>query len=376
MLRSSCIALRVLTELWRDRRTLVLILLVPIAIMWLFSIVFSVNSTPTVTLGLVHIDSSMSDDLDSLDHVTTTSFADISDARKALRQGHVDAIVSENGSTFHVIHSNTNSTTTGRIRLGLRTAISKATISSLKTQIATLARQNAALLGNQPSRGTASDRAGESTVHVIESYEYGNADTTFFSSLIPILLPFFVFFFSFLIPGMGLLRERRSGTLGRILATPVRRSQIVSGYLLAYGLTALMQTIVIVLLTVRLLNVQIIGNVAEAVVVNVVLSFAAVTTGMLLSTLAASEFQMVQFIPLVVVPQLFLSGLIPFASLPEWLDSISYVFPLRYAADAESRIVFHGEPVSTWWPDLVVLALFAVACAILNVTSLRRYRKV
>ena len=96
--------------------------------------------------------------------------------------------------------------------------------------------------------------------YIKEKYNYGNKNTGFFAKMIPILMGFMVFFFVFLISGMALLKERTSGTLDRLLATPVKRSDIVFGYMLSYGILAIIQTIVIVLSTIWLLDIQVVGS--------------------------------------------------------------------------------------------------------------------
>ncbi len=123
--------------------------------------------------------------------------------------------------------------------------------------------------------------------------------------MIPILMGFMVFFFVFLISGMALLKERTTGTLDRLLATPVKRSDIVFGYMISYGILAVIQTIVIVVSTIWLLDIEVVGNIINVIIINFLLALVALAFGILLSTLAKSEFQMMQFIPLVVMPQLF-----------------------------------------------------------------------
>ncbi len=84
-----------------------------------------------------------------------------------------------------------------------------------------------------------------STPKIHTTYQYGNADTNFFNKITPLLMGFFIF----LVSGIGLLRERSSGTLERLLATPVRHSEIIGGYMLGYGAVTIVQTIVIVATT-------------------------------------------------------------------------------------------------------------------------------
>ncbi len=207
-------------------------------------------------------------------------------------------------------------------------------------------------------------------------YNYGNSSTGYFAKMIPILLAFFVFFFVFLISGMALLKERMTGTLDRLLATPVRRSDIVWGYLLSYGFIAILQTLVIVFTTIWLLNVEVVGNIWLIVLVNLVVALVALTFGFLMSTFASSEFQMMQFIPLVVMPQIFFSGIIPLSSMASWVQVIGKFLPVTYAGNALTGIILKGADLSTIAGDLGMLMIFLVVFLILNILGLKRYRKV
>ena len=104
------------------------------------------------------------------------------------------------------------------------------------------------------------------------------------------MIGFVVFFFVFLISGMALLKERTSGTLDRLLATPVKRSEIVYGYMISYGLIAILQTAVVVMAAIWLLDIEVVGSLLNVIIVNVVLALVALAFGILLSTLAKSEF--------------------------------------------------------------------------------------
>ena len=209
-----------------------------------------------------------------------------------------------------------------------------------------------------------------------ESYEYGNEDTGFFAKMIPVLIGFVVFFFVFLISGMALLKERTSGTLDRLLATPVKRSEIVYGYMISYGLIAILQTAVVVMAAIWLLDIEVVGSLLNVIIVNVVLALVALAFGILLSTLAKSEFQIMQFIPLVILPQLFFSGIIPLDSMGEWAKTIGKFLPLTYSGDAMSQIILYGRSIGDVLPNIGVLLIFLVILTILNIVGLRRYRKV
>ena len=187
---------------------------------------------------------------------------------------------------------------------------------------------------------------------------------------------FFVFFFVFLISGMALLKERTTGTLDRLLATPVKRSDIVFGYMIAYSLVAALQTIVIVLSTIWLLNLEVLGNIGDVIIVNIIFALVALSFGLLLSTLAKSEFQMMQFIPLVVTPQIFFSGIIPLDAMADWVQSLGKLLPLYYAGHALSKIILNGTSILQLGFDISILLIFLLVLTILNVIGLKRYRKV
>lgn len=208
------------------------------------------------------------------------------------------------------------------------------------------------------------------------SYVYGGADSSFFDKIFPILIGFFVFFFVFLISGIALLRERTTGTLERLLATPVKRSEIVLGYLTGYGLFAILQTLIIVFFSIYILGLQIVGSLMWVIITNILIALAALSMGIFVSTFANSEFQMVQFIPLIVIPQVFFSGLIPLDSMATWVRNISYIFPLSYAGDALTNIMIRGQGWSEISFDLIILLVFIVGFTLLNIVGLRRYRKV
>lgn len=194
--------------------------------------------------------------------------------------------------------------------------------------------------------------------------------------MIPILMGFIVFFFVFLISGIALLKERTSGTLDRLLATPVKRSEIVLGYMISYGIIAILQTTVIVFATIYLLDIEVVGSIIDVMIVNFLLALVALSFGFFLSTLAKSEFQMMQFIPIVVMPQMMFSGIIPLENMASWVQVVGKFLPLSYSGQAMTDIIIHGQGLEKILPQLGVLTLFTLVLTVLNIEGLRRYRKV
>lgn len=360
-MRTIAIAKKVIKELLRDKRTLALMFIAPVFIMWLMNLMFSASTTVNVKLATQDLPTGLVTKMDELDHVDIETYQDLDQAKEALANEKVDAVISYKDGEYQVDYANTDASKTSMIRQVLRTSIASEGTDQLLSRIKQALPQL---------------KLDAKAPEIKESYQYGDKNTGFFARMIPILIGFVVFFFVFLISGMALLKERTSGTLDRLLATPVKRSEIVYGYMLSYGIIAIFQTAVVVLAAIWLLDVEVVGNILNVIIVNVVLALVALAFGILLSTLAKSEFQMMQFIPLVIMPQLFFSGIIPLSSMGEWAPTVGKFLPLTYSGDAISQIILYGHNLGDILPNLGVLMIFLIILTILNIVGLRRYRKV
>ena len=360
-MRTIAIAKKVIKELLRDKRTLALMFIAPVFIMWLMNLMFSASTTVNVKLATQDLPTGLITKMDELDHVDIETYQDLDQAKEALANEKVDAVISYKDGEYQVDYANTDASKTSMIRQVLRTSIASEGTDQLLSRIKQALPQL---------------KLDAKAPEIKESYQYGDKNTGFFARMIPILIGFVVFFFVFLISGMALLKERTSGTLDRLLATPVKRSEIVYGYMLSYGIIAIFQTAVVVLAAIWLLDVEVVGNILNVIIVNVVLALVALAFGILLSTLAKSEFQMMQFIPLVIMPQLFFSGIIPLSSMGEWALTVGKFLPLTYSGDAISQIILYGHNLGDILSNLGVLMIFLIILTILNIVGLRRYRKV
>ena len=360
-MRTIAIAKKVIKELLRDKRTLAMMFVAPVFIMWLMNLMFSASTTVNVKLATQDLPTGLVTKMDELDHVDIETYQDLDQAKKALADEKVDAVISYKDGEYQVDYANTDASKTTMTRQVLRTSI----VNEGTDQLLSRVKQALPQL-----------KLDAKAPEIKESYQYGDKNTGFFARMIPILIGFVVFFFVFLISGMALLKERTSGTLDRLLATPVKRSEIVYGYMLSYGIIAIFQTAVVVLAAIWLLDVEVVGNILNVIIVNVVLALVALAFGILLSTLAKSEFQMMQFIPLVIMPQLFFSGIIPLSSMGEWAPTVGKFLPLTYSGDAISQIILYGHNLGDILSNLGVLMIFLIILTILNIVGLRRYRKV
>jgi ABC-2 type transport system permease protein len=193
-----------------------------------------------------------------------------------------------------------------------------------------------------------------------------------FDSIGPGLLALFPFFIMFLVTSVTTLRERSSGTLERLLSMPMGKLDFLIGYALAFGLMAALQSVLAVAVSVGLLDLDVVGPVWLLTVVAVVDAVLGSALGLFVSAFAQTEFQAVQFMPAVVVPQILLCGLfVPRDQLPEVLEAISNVLPLSYAVDAMQELVTTTDTTAAW-QNLAVVAAFAIAGLALGAATLRR----
>jgi len=377
-MRTIAIATRVIKELLRDKRTLALMFLAPIFILILLNFVFSASQTTDVNVGTVAVTQSLNQDLDQSKHVTVKTYANYAAAKKALNNDHLDAIIIQKNHDYRLTYANTDSSKTTAVKMAFRNALSTSTLANLKGQLASTTAALIKLRSQLPNTASVPEQSATkaTTPQITNHYVYGDADTGFFDKILPILMGFFVFFFVFLISGMALLKERTSVSLVRLLATPVKRAEIVFGYMLSYGILAIFQTVLIVLVTIWLLGVEVVGNLAYEVLINLLMALVALAFGILVSTFANSEFQMMQFIPILVIPQVFFSGIIPLDSMAGWVKDISYVIPVKYSGDAATQIITRGVSLTDLGLDIGILLLFLVCLTLLNIVGLRRYRKV
>ncbi len=400
----------------RDKRTLALMFLAPLLIMTLMYFLFQNNTTQVASLGVHHVDQSVVNVIDTKN--VTIHHYDSSQARKMIKQHDLDGYLTQKNGQLTITYSNSNPTNTSLIKASLQSGLVKLKMKTLvtvtKKQRAALESQQAALkkltaaqtqatvtklktaiaqaqargdqataekLQKQLKQATAttssSTQSAKATSYTTKShYIYSSSDSTFFENFSPAFLGFFVFFFVFLISGVSLLNERTTGTLSRLLATPIRRSEIIMGYLIGYGGFAIIQTVLTVVFTIVVFNIHLVGSIWLVFLTNLLLALVALTLGIFISTFANSEFQMIQFIPLIVVPQIFFAGLVPVDGMASWLQAIAHIMPLYYGANALTDVVTKGAGLGDIGVNLLILVGFMVVLTMLNIVGMKRYRKV
>ena len=249
---------RVVLEMLRDRRTLVLMMFGPLLMLSLIWAIFQTNATQTTVLATQNVDASLVKAVDGTKHLKVVKVKKNEDqtARQLIRKHDYAGVLKEEHGRLTLTLANSNPSQSKLIRQGLSLAKIKL---ALQNQTRVIKQQQAmlkTLLAQLPATGrqllVGSQSAAEKKTAV--KYLYGSADSTYFDAIFPIMISFVVFFFVFLISGIALLRERTCGTLDRVLATPICRGELIGGYILGYGTFAIVQTLIIVGFSIWIFN--------------------------------------------------------------------------------------------------------------------------
>lgn len=369
---------RIISQFRRDHRSLALVFIVPIFVMSLLGYVFRAQEDTTARVALVNEDAPSAgaarlstgiiDDLKANDNLVVSEMSR-SEAEAAVRGGTQDValvfspnftqdLLDNRKSSVEAIVEGSNPSQAG----GALGTVAQSIMASAPIVIRALAPPQAAGLVPQGQ-----------PLELQTTRLYGSEDLKVLDYFAPMFIAYIGFFLIFLLTSVSFLRERTQGTMERLSASPVTRLELVLGYMLGFGLFSMIQAAVLVLFTVFVLQIKYSGNLLSVFVVTLALVLGAVNLGILLSAFARNELQAIQFIPLVILPQVFLSGLLwPVQEMPAWLQTVARVMPLTYAIEALTSIMVRGQTLATIWPNLAVLLAFATIIAILAATTVRR----
>ncbi|MDQ1598421.1 MAG: type transport system permease protein [Microbacteriaceae bacterium] len=199
------------------------------------------------------------------------------------------------------------------------------------------------------------------------------SDTDVFQRIGPAILALFPFIIMFLVTSITTLRERRSGTLERLLTMPLGKFDFILGYTIAFGALAVIQATIAVAFSIWVCGLTINGSLALLLSVALADALLGTTLGLFASAFARSEFQVVQFLPVLVFPQILLGGVfLPRDQLPDVLHVISDWLPLSHAIDALNAVAANTEDADYVGGKLVIISAFALGAVALGSVTLRR----
>jgi ABC-2 type transport system permease protein len=220
------------------------------------------------------------------------------------------------------------------------------------------------------------ERVNPSPVAPEMRFIIGDADGSLFDSFGYVFLGVIAFFLIFIISGMALVRERSAGTLERMLMTPVTRIKVICGYTAGYGFFAVIQAIILVCFSIYVLGVPCVGKVFWVVLMMLLLAVSAVAFGELISIFSNTEFQVVQMIPVAIIPQIFFTGLIPLDTIPLHLGNLCYIMPVYYGCAAIKEVMNAGSGLAEIWPFISALLVYILVLSVLNTLALKKYRRI
>ncbi|GGM33948.1 transport permease protein [Paraliobacillus quinghaiensis] len=330
------IIMRIIQQFIRDKRSLALLFFAPLLILILTWVVLDQESG-NIAITTVDLPEKMITKLEAGE----MQLIEVDNPDESLREGEIDAIIAFESNALQITIDD----------------------SEPSNQQAVMMQIQQALATNQ--NGVPVE---------IEKYYDTEIDTTF-EYVGPVLIGYFAFFFVFLVGGISFLREKSQGTMERLFATPIRSWEIIIGYLIGFGIFAIIQSFIVVLFGVYVLGVPLQGQLVLVVLITLLLALTALTLGTLLSTFAKNEFQMMQFIPIVIVPQAFFSGLFSIDNAPAWVEWIGNVMPINYGANALIEVMIKGNSIGDILFEISMLFGFSLLFFMLNLVTLVSFRK-
>ena len=372
--RVAAIAGRILRQFRHDPRTVALIAIVPLVVMALIGYLISDDKEPlpvavvnadapvATPAGEISIGGLISRELSHAPTLTVRLVANEGAAERQVREGDVagavilpttltEALAAHEPAQIRVIVRGVEPGLEGPVLNGLSSAIV-----ALRTTPA-----GARLAGP----GLSVERVALLGASGLETLDY-NA---------PVLIAVFAFLFTFMLTSVAFLRERSTGTLARLMASPVSRLEVLAGYLLGFLGFAMLQALLVLGYVTWILHVHVEGSIWIVLLFLGVLVVGVVNLGIALSFYARNELQVVQFIPLILLPQVFLGGLFwPVQSLWAPLRYLSQVFPLTHAGAALRAVMVGGDSLGGVTARLLALIGFAAAMTLLGVLALRNQR--
>jgi len=194
-----------------------------------------------------------------------------------------------------------------------------------------------------------------------------------FNGIAPMILGIFPLLMMFLVTSIATLRERTSGTLDRLMTEPISKVDLIFGYALAFSIVGFVQACLACIVTLGLLDVTVMGGTLPVIITAIFSAFLGTSLGLFVSAFARNEFQAVQLVMPIIMPQVLLCGLfVPREQMASFLRWLSDVFPVTYAVDAMRQVSMYATWSSELTRDLVVIGGCGIVALILGATTIRR----
>lgn len=367
-MRAIAVAERIIRQIIRDKRTMVLIVIAPAFVLSLIYLIFQSEDKQYV-IGVNQASEQVIANMQNQEEYSITiKQMDADQMEEAVKNGEVDGAANFKGDTVSIIVSGVDVSVAARVEQIIRLAKAE--------EVKQENEENLSKVKEQLSKLPQAEQFDQSQLNLPQityqvQYACGKENSSLFDKFGTQVIGIVIFFFVFLVAGINFLTERTSGALERVLSTPIKRYEIIAGYIAGFSILAFIQSIIVTVFGVYVLGLKVEGSILLVLLINVLTAINALILGLLLSTVAHSEFQMMQFIPIVILPQIFLCGLFRVSGV---IKTVSYFIPLQYTSHALTEVMQKGNGLSSIYKDVGVLVVMSSLLIILNIRLLRRQR--
>jgi len=365
-LRFLAVTRRVFRDLRNDRRSMAMILIAPIFAMFIFGLAFS-GEVSDVRVLVVNHDRGASGAGEETLYVSREIMSNLD--REVLdveEMEDLDAAVQQvkDGDAFAVIFFPEDFS--GSVLSGGATTV-ELTLDKSNINVANAITKavNDALLETV-------EKMGKQLPIAVDTLAVYGANAKFMDFFVPGIMAFVVYLITTLLTLVAFVGERTSGTLDRMLATPLRERDIVLGYAVTFSVIGTGQALLLLVIGILVFKITVVGNILLAFLVIALLAVVSQALGILLSSTARREAQAIQVLPFVILPAFLLAGIFwPVEAIPTWLRPLSYLVPPTYAVDASRSVMLKGWGIGGIWVDILALLGMAALFLALAVWSLK-----
>jgi ABC-2 type transport system permease protein len=379
------ITLRILKQLLHQPRTIALLMGAPIVAFSLFWLIFNNQDSSPVKIGVYGGDAAIFTVCDKMSsQLICSEIKHVESIETKLLNGNLDGAIEiassagERKATVHVGGIMFNKIK--RIKLiGVQILLQSNIVNiidNVKRNQASMQQQISSSVFAKMFTKNMPQPSNINTIkeeNILTKYTYKIGNFSLFEDIGPVMMVIQLFFFVFLTSSVMFLNERTSGTLYRILLSPLRPYQLLIGYIIAFGILVSIQALLLQFFYGFVLGMRSNGSVLDATAVYLSLSFCAMSIGILVSVIVKSEFEAVQFMPIIALPQVAFSGLFDLSHSPI-LEKISYIFPVRHACDALVAVMLKGQKISNVLPSFLAIWGFSVLFFILALLVIAKYK--
>jgi ABC-2 type transport system permease protein len=334
------IALRIIKQIVHDKRSLGLIFLVPIFLLTLLYFLLGESDYTPVIAAEEPLPPQLTEALEKDGSVELLSSGGGESGDALLRAGEADAVLSMGTGGLEIAMLEPNG-----VKGPLVSAAVQEAAASLRPQ-------------------------GQ----LVLRYLYGDTGESSFNQLGYLLLGFISFFLIFIFAGISFVRERTRGTVERLMLTPVRTVSVVAGYVCGFAVFAVIQSLLLIFLAKHLFHLPFAGSWWVAELITLLIAIGAVMFGLLVSAVSKNEFQVMQFIPIVIIPQFFFMGIIPVDTLPYHMGELARIMPLYYGSLGLQEVMVYGGGLREVLPDILGICVFIAVLFGANMLAVKKYR--